>query len=145
MPNHVIERVLPFSDKQLFDLVSDIENYPLFLPWCEAARIIKREGDVIFADLVVHFRGVTGKYTSRVMLNQKEMHISVELAEGPFEYLNQNWKFLKDQEGTCVCFDIDFKLHSFVLEKMMNLMFDQACAKMMDAFERRALHLYTHN
>ena len=49
MPTHAEKRALPYRPDQLFELVADIERYPEFLPWCRAARIRKREGDVIIA------------------------------------------------------------------------------------------------
>lgn len=143
MPRHSIERILPHTPDQLFELVSDIESYPTFLPWCEAARIIEEEKeDVILADMLIHFKGVSGKYTSRVFLDKEQQEISVELAQGPFEHLYQGWKFIATAKGTRVEFDIDFKLRSFILEKVMNMMFDTACEKMMSAFEARALKLF---
>lgn len=143
MPTHSIETMLPYTPDQLFDLVADIENYPKFLPWCEGARITDRESDtVVLADLLVHFRGVNGKYTSRVLLDKEAKEISVELAQGPFHHLYQGWKFSRTAQGTRVEFDIDFKMRSFVLEKIMDMMFDDACKKMMKAFEKRAGQLY---
>ena len=44
MPRHSDTRVLPYTPEQMFDLVADMERYPEFLPWCRAARIIKRAG-----------------------------------------------------------------------------------------------------
>ena len=40
------------SAGHLFDLIEAAEHYPEFLPWCKAARITRRDGDVFFADLV---------------------------------------------------------------------------------------------
>ena len=39
MPQHSESRNLPFSAEQMFDLVADVEAYPLFLPWTAAARV----------------------------------------------------------------------------------------------------------
>jgi len=142
MPTHEIETILPYTPKQLYDLVADIDSYPKFIPWCEAARIWNREGDVVLADLVIRFKGISGKYTSRVMLDEQENEISVELAQGPFEHLYQGWKFSKVASGTRVEFDIDFALRSKLLEKIVDLMFDDACKKMMAAFTKRANELY---
>jgi coenzyme Q-binding protein COQ10 len=142
MPTHYVEKILPYSPAQLYDLVADIESYPKFIPWCEGARIYEREGDVVLADLIIHFRGVTGKYTSRVLLDEAAKEISVELAQGPFHHLHQGWKFSATAAGTRVEFDIDFKIRNFVLEKIADAMFDTACGKMMQAFEDRARAIY---
>lgn len=142
MTIHSIEKILPFTEQQLYDLVADIESYPKFIPWCEGARILEKRGDVVLADLIIHFKGVNGKYTSRVIFDKNQYEISVELAQGPFHHLYQGWKFTKKPQGTLVEFDIDFKLRSFVLDKIMNMVFDDACMQMMDAFEKRAGELY---
>ena len=55
MPTHAEKRILRHRPEQLFDLVADIDRYPEFLPWCIAARVTKREGEVIHADLVIGF------------------------------------------------------------------------------------------
>ena len=142
MPLHSVERTLQYTPRQLYDLVADIENYPKFIPWCEAARILEMEWGVVLADLVIRFKGVGGKYTSRVLLDEVEHEISVELAQGPFEHLYQGWKFSKVASGTRIEFDIDFALRSKMLEKIVDLMFDDACEKMMAAFTKRAEELY---
>ncbi|MCE3232643.1 MAG: ubiquinone-binding protein [Rickettsiaceae bacterium] len=142
MPSHYIEKIMPYSPKQLYDLVADIESYPKFIPWCEGARVYQREGDTILADLIIHFRGITGKYTSRVLLDEQEKEITVELAQGPFHHLHQGWKFTKTPDGTRVEFDIDFKIRNFVIEKLADIMFDEACGRMMRAFEDRARAIY---
>jgi coenzyme Q-binding protein COQ10 len=56
MPQHTEKRFLPYSAEQLFDLVADIERYPEFLPWCVGARILRRDGDVLKADVIVGFK-----------------------------------------------------------------------------------------
>jgi len=142
MPTHSAECILPYTPKQLYDLVADIESYPQFIPWCEASRILERNGGVVLADLVIRFKGVGGKYTSRVFLDEEEYEISVELAQGPFKHLYQGWKFAKVAGGTRVEFDIDFALRSKLMEKMVDFMFLDACEKMMDAFKNRAKELH---
>lgn len=143
MPKHFVEETLPYTPKQLFDLVADIESYPKFIPWCEGVRIKERDGDTVIAELIIHFKGVQGKYTSRVLIDEDANEISVELAQGPFHHLYQGWKFRKSQNGgTTVEFDIDFKIRNFLIEKMVDMMFDDACKKMMHSFRKRADELY---
>ena len=68
MPTHAEQRILPYSQEQLFALVADVERYPDFLPWCVASRIRRREGEVFFADLVIGFKMVRERFTSQVTL-----------------------------------------------------------------------------
>lgn len=147
MPQHYIEKTLPFTADQLFSLVSDIESYPKFLPWCNGARIVERVSDnIILADLLLKFKGVHGKFTSRVWIDDAGKEINVELAQGPLKHLYQGWKFFPLEEGrhTRVEFDIDFSLRVKMLEKIVDMMFEKACAKMMTAFTEEAERRFSH-
>src|SRR5579871_6931884 len=68
MTTYAERRPVPYSPEQMYALVADIERYPEFLPWCLAAKIRRREGAVILADLVIGFRMVRERFTSRVEL-----------------------------------------------------------------------------
>jgi hypothetical protein len=55
MPSFSTTRRVAFTPQQMFDLVADVEKYPLFLPLCEKLLVRKREqaGDkqVLIADM----------------------------------------------------------------------------------------------
>lgn len=142
MPRHKEKRALPYSAEQMFDLVAEIERYPEFLPWCQGARIRKREGNVVHADLVIGFRMFRERYTSRVELNRPH-EINVAYAEGPFRHLENHWKFenLPD-DGCLVDFYVDFEFRSRILHRAIELLFAEAVHHMVRAFETRARHLY---
>ena len=59
MRMHRETRLLPYIPQQVFELVADVEKYPLFLPWCTACRINRHESDTVFiADLAMGFKMV---------------------------------------------------------------------------------------
>lgn len=142
MPTHAEQKVLPYTPEQMFQLVADVEKYPEFLPWCLAARIRRREGDVMFADLVIGFKMVRERFTSRVELNEKTRRIDVQYTDGPFQYLNNHWIFLPHERGVCVDFYVDFEFRSKMLQKIMGVLFNEAVRRMVHAFETRADQLY---
>jgi coenzyme Q-binding protein COQ10 len=142
MPTHAEKRALPYRPDQLFDLVADIERYPEFLPWCRAARIRKREGDVIIADLVIGWKMIRERFTSRVTL-KRPGRIDVSYHEGPFKHLNNHWIFEPLPDGGCLIdFYVDFEFHSRVLQKVIGVLFNEAVRRMVHAFEERARALY---
>ena len=59
MPTHSETKILKYRPDQMFDLVADVDSYPLFLPWCSAARVNSRNmignNEVLEADLVISF------------------------------------------------------------------------------------------
>lgn len=143
MPTHAEQRVLPYRPDQLFDLVADIERYPEFLPWCVAARIRSRQGQEILADLVIGFKMIRERFTSRVKLDRPGRRIDVSYSEGPFRYLNNHWLFEEMPDGTTrIDFFVDFEFRSAMLQKIIGMLFNEAVRRMVTAFEARAKALY---
>ena len=143
MPTHAEKRVLTYRPDQLFDLVADIERYPEFLPWCVGARIRNREDNVIVADLVIGFKMIRERFTSRVRLDRPGLRIDVAYTDGPFRYLDKHWLFEPLPEGRCrIDFYVDFEFRSLVLQKIIGVLFNEAVRRMVAAFESRAKQLY---
>jgi coenzyme Q-binding protein COQ10 len=142
MATHAEQRRLPYSAEQLFDLVADVERYPEFLPWCVGARIRERKEKTIVADLIIGYRMFRERFTSRVVLDQPK-RIDVAYSEGPFKYLNNHWIFVPQPDGGCVIdFYVDFEFRSRMLQKVIEVLFNEAVRRMVSAFEGRARQLY---
>lgn len=142
MPTHAEKRILPYTPDQMYRLVADVERYPEFLPWCVAARVRRREGTVMWADLMIGFKMIRERFTSRVELNAPQRRIDVRYTEGPFHYLNNHWSFEADPGGCRVDFFVDFEFRSKLLQQMIGTLFNEAVRRMVHAFETRAAHLY---
>jgi len=145
MPVHRERRVLPYTPRQLFDLVADIEAYPQFLPWCIGARIRNREGAQIVADLVIGFRLFRERFTSKVTLQPDDPggpRIDTVYADGPFKRLENHWIFHSHPEGCDVEFFVDFEFKSLLLQATVEILFHEAVRRMVAAFEGRAAKLY---
>lgn len=142
MPTHAEKKYLPYSSDQLFDLVSDVEKYGDFLPWCIACRKTKEEGDVIEADLIIGYKMIREKFKSRVTLDRPD-HIRVEYLDGPMKSLSNEWKFIPDGDGCIIDFYVDFEFQNPMLQSVITLFFEKAVTRMVDAFEARAEMLYS--
>jgi coenzyme Q-binding protein COQ10 len=142
MLSHEEKRVLPYTPEQLFDLVADVERYPEFLPWCLGARIRERTPTSITADLLIGFKMVRERFTSRVELDRPS-RIDVSYTQGPFRYLNNHWEFIPQPDGRCLIdFYVDFEFRSRMLQKIIEVLFNEAVKRMVGAFEARARQLY---
>ncbi|HEX5321529.1 MAG TPA: type II toxin-antitoxin system RatA family toxin [Stellaceae bacterium] len=142
MPTHAEQRLLPYSQEQMFALVADVEKYPEFLPWCVGARIREKRPELIVADLIIGFRLIRERFTSRVTL-QRPSSIDVAYTDGPFRYLNNHWGFEPTPSGGCrLDFFVDFEFKSKLLQKVIEALFGEAVKRMVAAFETRARQLY---
>ncbi|MDF1726990.1 MAG: type II toxin-antitoxin system RatA family toxin [Sulfitobacter sp.] len=146
MPTHSETRELPYSADQMYDLVADVGNYPQFLPWTAAARI-KRDVDkgdhrVMDADLVISFKVFRERFTSRVVLWPKARKIDTEYLDGPFKYMQSNWRFEEMDQGCRVHFHVDFEFRNAILQGIIGVVFNEAMQRVVRAFEDRAHDLY---
>lgn len=144
MPTHAEQRTLNYSPDQLFDLVASVDQYPKFLPWCLSSRITKREGAVFYADLIIGYKLVREKFTSKVILDSPNS-IHVEYLSGPMRYLSNHWKFIANADGsTTIDFYVDFEFKNPVFQKLMGVFFNEIVKRMVSAFEARANALYAN-
>ena len=145
MTKHSEIRTVPYKPDKMFDLVADVENYPEFLPWCIASRVIQKKKTLLIADLMIGFQVFREKFRSNVNLDKKNMIIEVSYEDGPFKFLTNKWEF-KSHKGQCkILFYLDFEFKNIFLQSLMERLFSEAVKKMVTAFEHRAEKLYDKN
>jgi coenzyme Q-binding protein COQ10 len=147
MPTHHETKRLPYSARQMYDLVADVASYPQFLPWNSAARIRSRTpipgGEVMEADLVISFKVFRERFGSRVTLWPEAQRIDTEYLDGPFRHMRSTWAFRDMPEGGCeIEFFVDFEFRNAILQGIIGVVFNEAMMRIVRAFERRAAALY---
>ena len=142
MTVHNENRVIGHQPAALYALVADVKAYPEFLPWCLASRIRSQSDEQLIADLIIGFQMFKERFTSYVNLNQDDLTIEVEYADGPFKYLKNRWKFHPHPEGCEIEFYVDFEFKSRLLQTVIESLFTEAVKRMVGAFEARANQLY---
>jgi coenzyme Q-binding protein COQ10 len=147
MPSFRTTRRVKHTPEQMFDLVADVEKYPLFLPLCEALRVRSRVPgaggkETLIADMTVGYKAIRETFTSKVTLDRAALKIAVAYLDGPFRTLDNLWSFKPDGEGCLVEFFISYEFKSRMLGMLMGAMFDRAFRKFSEAFERRAEVVY---
>lgn len=143
MPSARETRRLPYSAEQMFDLVADVARYPEFLPWVVATRVRSDSDAVMVADMIVGFKAISEKFTSRVEKDRPRL-IRVRYVDGPLRNLDNQWLFRSVDDGACeIDFSVDFAFKSRLFEAVAGQYFDRAFRKMVTAFEARAAQLYS--
>ena len=129
------------SVEEMFDIVLDVEAYPVFLPWVAGATLLSKEPGELTAELVADLAGSRHSFKTidRFVVNKL---IEVRLLEGPFRFLESIWTFDAMPDETCkVHFSIEFEFRSMMLDLVASPIFSTACKSMVQAFEQRALEL----
>jgi coenzyme Q-binding protein COQ10 len=141
MPGIKEVRRLPFSAEQMFDLVADVARYGEFLPWVVATRVRSDSEAEMVADMLVGFKALREKFTSRV-IKSRPGRIEVIYLDGPMRDLDNVWEFVPLESGCEIHFAVQFTFRNAVFEKLAGQYFDRAFRRMVEAFEARAEKLY---
>lgn len=148
MPSFENTHRVRHSAEDMFDLVANVEQYPQFVPLCQALRVRGRKQidgnrELLIADMTVAYKVFKETFASRVTLDREANTILVEYLDGPFRHLENTWSFKAVNETECdVGFYINYEFKSRTLGTLMGAMFDRAFRKFSVAFETRADKIY---
>lgn len=142
-----IERsaLVPYSDKQMFDLVNDVKNYPEFVPNCESSRVLHESENEMVAELFISKAGIRHSFTTRNIL-QEPQTIYLELVDGPFKRLGGRWTFQALAPDACkVQLELEFEFSNQLLKFAFGKIFSEVTSRMVQAFAMRAQQVYGHD
>jgi ribosome-associated toxin RatA of RatAB toxin-antitoxin module len=126
------------SAQQMFALVSEVESYPRFLPWCDRAHVSERGPGRTVATLRINFRGLKEEFTTENR-DQPNERIDMKLVSGPFRSLEGSWRFTPLSDKACkVELDLRYEIANTLLAKLVGAVFDEIANSLVDAFARRA-------
>lgn len=135
------------SPHDMFMLVTDVERYPEFLPWCESGQVLERSVDGMVARIGMSLSGLRQHFTTR-NTHQADRKVHIQLQDGPFSRLEGTWDFLPVGDGSQRACKIEFRLEyafsSVVLGKLVGPVFDKIASSLVDAFVKRADVVYQH-
>ena len=134
-----------YSAQQMFDLVTDVEHYPQFLPWCDQTKVLERDGQGMLAEIGIAFAGIHQKFTTRnTHVPGREVH--VKLVSGPFSNLDGHWDFTpvgENGEQACrIDLELKYGFQNVALAALVGPVFDKIAGTMVDAFVKRAEQVY---
>jgi ribosome-associated toxin RatA of RatAB toxin-antitoxin module len=141
--HRVVKSILvPYADREIFDLVNAVEDYPKFLPWCGGAHVRERDDAGLTAAITIDFHGIKQTFATR-NINTAPSRIDVTLVEGPFESLGGHWQFIALRPDACkVVFELDYAFKSRTMEAVIGPVFSMIANSFIDAFAKRAAVVY---
>ena len=133
------------SAHEMFALVTDVERYPEFLPWCDHGSVMERLDDGMVAEVGLSISGLKQSFTTRNRhVNDQEVHL--QLVKGPFSQLEGTWTFKPIGDGTQKACKVEFRLSygfsNAALSKLVGPVFDKIAGSLVDAFVKRADKVY---
>lgn len=135
---------VPYTPKQMYDLVNDIQSYPDFLPWCSNTEIVEQHDDSMIATIEISAKGLKQSFTTRNYLKPNES-IEMHHLDGPFRQLKGVWSFQpseNDSNGCDIYLDLAFEVSGGLKAKLFGMVFNKAADKLVSSFTQRAHEIY---
>lgn len=154
---HVHKSVLLwYSPREMYGLVTGVQDYSQFLPWCDRAEVIETHEDGVTARVHIAFAGVRQAFTTR---NRHEAgrRVTMQLVDGPFSHLEGTWNFLPlnkpgqvvdpqadplDSPACKVEFSLNYAFSSKALSLVVSPVFDRIASTFVESFVKRAEQVY---
>lgn len=135
-----------YSMQQMYDVVSDVNNYKLFVPYCKTSRLYQQSTNHAKAEMVVGFPPLLESYHCDLTFQQPFL-VKSECFDGRlFNYLQNYWGFsagVKDVPNSAVIdFRVTFEFRSVLHSKLSHLFFDLIVQQMESAFLDEARRRY---
>jgi ribosome-associated toxin RatA of RatAB toxin-antitoxin module len=134
-----------YSPPEMYALVTDVNRYPEFLPWCDRARVVEIHGTGMTAEVGIAFAGVRQTFVTR-NLHTEPSRVDMTLVKGPFSKLDGQWNFHSLGDGSQRACKVELQLNygfdNAALGKLVGPVFDKIAASMVDAFVKRAQQVY---
>ena len=121
----------------IYNFVADIEQYPIFLPWCESAEIIQSQGDTVIAKLCLNIFGFRTSITTENQMHKSE-NIKMTLKSGPFRKFNASWFFEPQSVSTTqVTYVMNYQLINPIVERIIEKNIDSFLDQFMESFAKK--------
>ena len=142
---HVKKSVLlAYSPHEMYALVTGLDDYPTFLPWCERAEVIEQRNDGVTARLHLNYLGVRQAFTTR-NVQVADASVVLSLVDGPFSELDGTWRFVPlpasagvKAQACKVEFELRYAFANGPLELLISPVFDRIANTFVESFVKRA-------
>ena len=134
-----------YSAEEMFSLVTGVEQYPEFLPWCDHASVSEESDAGMKARIGIAFGGIHQTFTTRNE-HVPGREVKIHLVDGPFSRLDGDWKFTplggEDQRACKVELQLCYVFDNVALAALVGPVFDKIAGNLVDAFVKRAEAVY---
>ena len=123
--------------QEVFKVLSDVEQYHTFIPYCIESKIIEEQNDYSLVTLNIEFFGIQTSFTTKnVVKNNKS--IEMDLIEGPFEKFKSSWRLEEvDHQTTSLSFEMNYQMRNKILEMAFKKNLKTVSESIIKAFKSR--------
>lgn len=134
-----------YTPEEMFRLVTDVDQYKHFLPWCNHSKVLAFNGNEMDAEVGIGMAGVKQVFVTH-NTHTANREVQMKLVKGPFSNLDGTWSFETvgdNSERACkVTLTLEYGFSSATLAAVVGPVFDKIAASLVDAFVKRAEQIY---
>lgn len=134
-----------YSAQEMFLLVTNVAQYPQFLPWCDHAAVLSGDDSGMQAEIGISFGGIRQTFITRND-HVADRQVAMKLVDGPFSRLDGQWDFVPIGDGAQRACRVELALKygfdNAALAAIVGPVFDKIAASLVDAFVKRAEQVY---
>ena len=142
-----------YSAQEMFNLVTAVDQYPQFLPWCDHASVLTQTESSMTAEIGIALGSVKQTFTTQnehsdqaAAADIPAKRVDMKLISGPFSKLDGTWDFIPvgdaSQRACRTELRLNYGFDNAVLAALVGPVFDKIAASMVDAFVKRANQVY---
>ena len=123
--------------QEVFKVLSDVEQYHTFIPYCIESKITEEQNHYSLVTLDIEFFGIQTSFTTKnVVKNNKS--IEMDLIEGPFEKFKSSWRLEEvDHQTTSLSFEMNYQMRNKILEMAFKKNLKTVSESIIKAFKSR--------
>ena len=132
------ERILPYRSGELFEIASDVERYPEFVPGWIAVRVRDRHATGYCTDQLLGLGPLRLQFASATVLDPPR-RILVSSEDTAFRQFGIEWLFEPRSDASCeVRVAVTLELRSRFSQAVFERLMPDIASRIMSAFEVRA-------
>jgi ribosome-associated toxin RatA of RatAB toxin-antitoxin module len=137
--------IVPYTPKQMYELVTDIKNYPSYLPWCTKTEISQDNDNFIVGTIYIEYLKIKMHFTTK-NVNTANEKIDMCFIDGPFKVFSGEWNFSQLGDNGCkIDFRLKYRFSSLILERTIGPVFSYISKNIVDCFVKQAYKQYGKN
>lgn len=142
MARFELEKTLGYDAEDLMGLVSNVTDYPHFVPFLNEVKVgPRREHELeaqFDAEVKIGYKFFSEKFSTRVTTKKVKKAVTMELLRGPFRHLHGIWTFEPVENGTIVRLSLNMEISNPLINAVFQANYERISEKLMAIFEQRA-------
>ena len=127
------EAIILENIEKVFNIVNRVDLYKNFVPYCVDSIIISEENDQMKARLDFNLKGLKTTFTTQNIIKNNKI-IQMKLVDGPFKYLDGEWKFTEIDNKTLIELSINYEVKSKILDYTISRSLEKIMDYLVKAF-----------